>query len=222
MRKINYSYVILIFILLSSLILNVRTNLSLPTIPSYDSYYFLETSKDLIEKEEIPFKTPNTYIDTPINYPSSFPLLISIFSIFSGIGLDEIYKFMGPISFLFLLTCCFVFLKRYTGDIFVSIIGTILLGSIPYNLYRSTMPLPEIFVLSVVTLILFLFSFNKKYNIILISILFAGGVYLHYRSLLIPLIIIFLFYGTGNIKSINKKNLLIFGSKIFFVGVLTV
>jgi hypothetical protein len=191
-------------------------------IPSHDAYYFLEVSREIQQTDNLSNYAPNTYGDVLINYPSSHPLLFSMLSDISGIELETLYRYAGPILFSILLLLFYVLLSRLTKNPILGIIGVLLLGLVPYNLYRSTMPLPEVIsiifqVLTILVLILKSISWQKKAWIIVLLV--TGATFLHYRSIALIISIVMIYIIVTSIKNYMKTREFPKTHLLVFIGI---
>lgn len=191
-------------------------------IPSYDAYNFLEISRDIQQSDHLSNYIPNAYGDVPINYPSSHPLLFSILSDISGIDVETLYQYAGPVLFSILLLVFFVLLSRLTNSTILGLIGIFLLGLVPYNLYRSTMPLPETIsliyqVLTILVLTMKSISWQKKAWII--AVLISGATYLHYRSIALIISIVIIYIFIVQIKNYMKTREFPKAQFVIFMGI---
>ncbi|MBT3363705.1 MAG: hypothetical protein HN929_07995 [Chloroflexi bacterium] len=216
----NIAMFALLGIILIQLGLGINSLTKVKGIPSYDAYYFVQVSKYIQDTEQIPFNTPNTYTPTPIDYQTSHTVMFSLVSDFTGIDIDTLYKYAAPPMFSLLLLSFYLICRRCSKNAGISLLGVMFLGLIPYNLYRSTMPLPEGTSLLFQILIVIVLANQKisiKHKALVASVLLAGATYAHYRSIIISILIITVYFATTIFQSWKKKG----GSFKHFVPLLS-
>lgn len=208
--------VVLCFLLAIQLSINIQDVNKFSTLPSYDSYYLLEYTKSISNNGDITFDTPNTYTSTPIVYPTSYVLLYSLLKLFTNVELETIYRYGGPFQFSFMLLCIYLLIRKCINNGSFALIGTLLFASIPYNLYRSTMPLPEGLALAFQVLIFLVLIMNKlplERKLLLVALFLSGATYIHYRSIIVPIILIISYISLKYISDkCNKKLAILFVS----------
>jgi len=208
LRK-HMAAVSIIIIILVQLILGVKSLTSIDAIPSYDAYTFIQISETIQTTHQMPVTTPHTYVATPVAYQTSHPLIATLISNTSGLDIETVYRFAGPLIFAFLILSFYTLTKRLFKNRGIGLLGAVLLGLVPYNLYRSTMPLAENLSLIVHVMIFFILVYDKiSYNkkAFIISILLIGATYQHYRSIAIPATIVVIYFAITFFQHYRKKS----------------
>lgn len=159
-------------------------------LPSYDAYYWLELSETIRSTETVPTTLPRATTTQPVNYQTTFPVLMTAFSDVTGIALLDSYRIVNTFVLVCLTFAVFCTLRRLGANEAVSGLGTLMLFSAPYMLYRHIFPLPENVSLVFIGLLLWAIAGStgsKRMVLPFVIVILASAILNHHRSTLLIL-----------------------------------
>ncbi|MDF1540443.1 MAG: hypothetical protein P1Q69_16225, partial [Candidatus Thorarchaeota archaeon] len=232
-KILNYAILIALFAtFLIGIIAEIITIFSSGALMGADSYYFRFVIELLLATGNKPSTLPNTTSSTSISYESTFEHVITTLLLISGLSVESTLAAMGPIAFLLTTIVVFALAQKTTENPISAAIASMFFASSSYNLYRSTMALPEMYALFFQALIAYvLLNHNNSENQligskeVLLAIFISSSLYIHQRSIMIALFLIIFYYllypiGEWIIKR-EARELRNGFTKVFAIGIIT-
>lgn len=178
---------------------------------SYDPYYHMHLAKYVDAQH--PFATEiSTYNgEIPIQYPTSLRLLTVLIHTVSGSAYLYIYKVFGLFSIILLALGLYITIQHLIKCELCAIFSVLLFLSTPIFIYRSLITYPENLVLVIhVFIFYYILKIRKEKRTIyfvILSLFLSSSLYIHYRSFVIPISIVAIFFSWLISKKILNKTI---------------
>jgi len=208
MKQHKY-YFLLMLVLSIFLVFGLIEVFRVEGLYSYDPYYHMHLAKYVDAQHPFATEIPAYNGEIPIQYPTSLRLLTVLIHTVSGSAYLYIYKVFGLFSIILLALGLYITIRHLIKCELCAIFSVLLFLSAPIIIYRSLITYPENLVLVIHVLIFYYILKIRKEKrttyFVILSLFLSSSLYIHYRSFVIPISIVAIFFSWLISKKILNK-----------------
>lgn len=209
MKRHKY-YLLLMLVLSIFLVFGLIEVFRVEGLYSYDPYYHMHLAKYVDAQHPFATEIPAYNGEIPIQYPTSLRLLTVLIHTVSGSAYLYIYKVFGLFSIILLALSLYITIQHLIKCELCAIFSVLLFLSAPILILRSFITYPENLVLVIHVLIFYsilkIWQEKRATYFVILSLFLSSALYIHYRSFIIPISIVAIFFCWLISKKILNKD----------------